>query len=312
MLSSFFLTSYSVVSIYLISYVSSYLENFSFESAFLFQIVSVISVSSICTLIFVYFFRKPLYPKAKNFTRVVFYVLTCGLIVVCGNNGQKMIFSQDLTAEFNSILGILPLIYSSIFVIFSNFISFFLSNSLISLFYLAINLSAKENFQVTIIEWLFLITMICIWTYLFYSLEKHYREKFSSIMNFLPVEGILNENSLKTDIEEISYHINETLSILAANLSKKIQNSVLETLFEKLTKVTRLLSHRESVYAIDLDSGSKSIDPDEKAYIKEICTQNTHKRIRKSTKVVINKTFELFKDFESTELTILLKRIGKE
>ena len=304
-----------VLIIYLLSYIISFLKEDSMKNSLIFQIISIVSVSLFTSLVYIFSQSiNALSPKVKDSFSIVIYILTCEVIILNCNNIQNKIFGINSNSELQTILGILPLFYTSKFVIFKNFLEYLLSNTFISISFIALNLGADNKNQSVIFEFFILFFVSLFEAQNFYTREKKAREKFISIQNYLsPLKQTSKFSGPKTDIEEISQTIKDTLRMISSPKTNSTDKVSMEKIFNNLTKVLGLIGNRNSVYSIDLDLLSNQIDDDDdKVFIQETCAKAAKPMLRASTKFYMRKTVDVLKNYEFEELSLLLKRVGKE
>ena len=134
-----------------------------------------------------------------------------------------------------------------------------------------------------------------------------------SISKVLSANKKTVDKSPKTDIEEISQALKESIQLIPLISQEKIKNiKHLDQIFENLSKVIKLLGNRNSVYSIDIEGLDKNIDDEDKKYIQETCIIPRNSFVRTSSKFLVRKTIEVLKNYEISELVGILKRIGKE
>lgn len=312
---SAFISSYfAVVTIYLISYISAYLQGNSNQSSLMFQMILLIPVS-LFTLIAFGLASLDFCNGKFNISVLQFcFVSTCEAVILCGLAVQSEVFYPKPFTGFQTILGLLPLFYTSKFIVFNGFIQYFIASSFISLSYLIINLCLSSFIQEILLEFLLLSSIIIIETKSFYNVEKKAREKFENIINYISPFKSAEKNSVpKTNIEEIYSTLTESLKIVASGINGKFQDySGLQKIFENLTNVLNLFGKRTSVYSIDLDNLQGDIDDDDRMFLRETCSKKHFTSARFSTKVIIAQTFELACDSSNEETMRLLRSIGKE
>ena len=312
-LPSFFMSYFAVVTIYLISYISSYLEGNSNQSSLMFQLILILPISLFTLLIVGLISIEVLDSKLKTKFLLFFYFITCEAIILNSLNVQSKIFLPKSNKGFQTILGILPLFCTSKFVVYNSFLMYFLGNTLICTSFLILNLTTGDNVQEIILEFLLLFSVSCIETKNFFTLEKRAREKFATIRGYLaPRKDEDRYFSPKSDIEEIFSILKDSVGMMANGINAKVMDSLsLQKVFENLTIIMRMLGSRSSVYSVDLENLHRSMDNDDKRFLQETCSRATPANSRPSIKIFMMGSVEVLDDY-TQELRALLKSIGKE
>ena len=151
---------YGMILLYDTSYMWTYFEGNSDSKAFLFEIVLLSSACLVTTSFYFIHFFKNIQNSLKNVYLMFTYFLCIEIIIInCCMVGSKF-YNQQIENGFFTILGIIPLIHSSKFVIFSNFLKYVLINSVLAISYLVFGLVFNGNNQKTIIEFLFLVLVL--------------------------------------------------------------------------------------------------------------------------------------------------------
>ena len=309
------LSYYCVAILYISSYISTYFENKSQQNTLLLQILSLGSCIILNSMIYLLSWYYKINTEIKSFALILSYLLFSEIIVLNSCLFKVIIYNDPADYGFFSILGLLPVIYCSKFAVFSSFHTYFLINILISISYVITSALSNTNIQRIIIDFLFLFIILLIESRNFYIQESNIREKFLTVNQLLENEQkkILEDRSPKTDIEEISHAIKESIHLIPMIIQQKSKHQIyLEKIFDNLSKVMNLLGNRNSVYSIDMEGLDKNIDQEDKKFIEELCIAPKRSQARNSTKYLIRKTIEMFRDFELSELVGILKRIGKE
>lgn len=309
---TFIMTYFIVTLLYNSAYLSTYLRSQSSLSNFLFQAMILATFSMLALIIFFKFLIKSHTSRYKSLYLLSTYTLTILSIIFNISFTSTIIFSDSTDCSFSSILGVLPLIYTSKFTVFNSFVKFFWTNLFTTLTYLVINLVSSASTQRTLIEFFFLLSSIFLETLNFYNQEILIRQKFVAVNNLIIPEKKVEDTSPKTDLEEIMKTLKESIQLIPYLSSKEKAVFSAEKLFDRLTKVISLLGNRNSVYSLDLEGLEKNIDNEDKIFIEETCIQPRRSLARNSTKYLIRKTIDVLKNYEMQELIGLLKRVGKE
>ena len=313
---SAFLYTFSCVTIlFNASYLSSYFENQSSLNCLLFQVLILLSSTLVTSILYYLLFLKSLLPSIKSSILLLSYFVFCEIIIFnIGLVKAKISENNSLDYGFSSILGILPLFYSSKFVVFTNFATYFCVHSLLCITYIITVFVAGCNAQRNIIEFLFLFLILSIESSSFYTQENAFREKYLTINAAFSVKASkIEDRSPKTDIEEISHAVKESIQMIPLISKQQAKNQAyVDKIFENLTKVMNLLGNRNSVYSVDMEGLDKGIDNEEKKFLEETCIAPRRATARCSTKYLVRKTIEVQNTFEVKELVGILKRIGKE
>lgn len=300
--------------IYVISYIYSYAEDYLDNRPLIFRLSLLLSLTFIQTVFFIAIYSFKLNPRKVSHYYQVFYICTSLVIVLNTDQVVKSIFAIKLKSQFNSLLGILPLVYSSQFTVFKDFLRFFFGNVSIILFYLLVSYILEPNASDVFVEVLFISLAVLTETLKFYGKEKSARQRFLMMRQFLDPLGLQDRSSSpKTHIEEISKMVKETAEIIKSLPNKNIECLLsFQHIMDNLGSITRLIGSRASVYSFNIDNLGESIDDEDKTYIKEVCSSQIETPRISSGKVQLMKSAEILADIETAELGILLKRIGKE
>lgn len=309
---TFILTYFLVTLLYNSAYLSTYLNSRSSLSNFLFQAMILTALSILALILFFKFLIKGYASPYKGLFLLSTYTLTVLSIIFSVSFSSALIFSDSSSCDFSSILGVLPLIYTSKFTVFNSFVKFFWTNLFTSLTFLLINLVSNASTQRTLIEFFFLLSSILLETLNFYNQEILIRQKFVAVNNLIIPEKKVEDTSPKTDLEEIMKILKESIQLIPNLTNKEKAVFSAEKLFDRLTKVVSLLGNRNSVYSLDLEGLEKNLDNEDKIFIEETCIQPRRSFARSSSKFLIRKTIDVLKNYEMQELVGLLKRVGKE
>lgn len=295
------------------SYLSTYFEKKSELSTLLTEVIILVSATIIGLLIYYFLFHKAMKTTFKSLLLILSYLAICEVIIVNNCLVKRETGENPIDYGFSSILGVLPLIYTSKFAIFHSFILYLFINFAISLSYLIIALVSEVNTQRVLIDFFFLLLILVLESRSFYSQEVRLREKYISVNVALSSTKKIEDRSPKTDIEEISHTIKEAIQLIPLISQQKVKNQVyIDKIFENLSKVMNMLGNRNSVYSVDIEALDKGIDNEEKKYLEETCIAPRRTQARSSTKYLVRKTIEVLSTYEIQELVGILKRIGKE
>ena len=306
-------TYFSTILLYNSSYISSYLISSTSLDLLLFKSL-ILTVFSLLTFVLLYIYLiKDRVSSSKSLSLISSYFLTLFFISLNIAFTSSHLIKSSQAEDFNSILGILPLIYTSKFTIFNSFLKYLLANSLLSLIFLIFTLVSDSSIQRTVLEFLFILFVIILESHSFYVQEVIVREKFVVVNNLiLPLKKKNEDFSPKADIEDITTMLKDCIHILPMIGQKDKSRICAEKLFDHLTKVMNLLGNRNSVYSLDLEGLDNNIDNEDKIFLEETCVQPRRSMARNSTKYLIRKTIDVLRNYEMQELVGLLKRIGKE
>ena len=306
-------TYFGTITLYNSAYISSYFISTSSLDLLLFKSL-ILTLFSLLTFIILYIYLiKDRVSSSKSISLISSYFLTLILISFNISFTSSHLIQSSQSADFNTILGILPLIYSSKFTVFNTFLKYLLANSLVSLIFLILTLSSAGSIQRTILEFLFILFVVLLESHSFYIQEALVREKFVVVNNLILPDKKKNEDfSPKTDIEEITNMLKDCIHMLPMIGQKDKSRICAEKLFDYLTKVMNLLGNRNSVYSLDLEGLDNNIDNEDKIFLEQTCVQPRRSMARNSTKYLIRKTIDVLRNYEMQELVGLLKRIGKE
>jgi hypothetical protein len=304
---------YGVCFIYCISYIYSFADDFLEKNPFIFRASLLLSLAGINTICMISAFTLKLSPSTVSFLYQFFYTSTSLAIILNTDQVVGSIFGIHMNSKFNSILGLLPLIYASKFTIFKDFLKFFIGNLSIIFFYLMISYILKPSSN-TFIEALFLLLATLSETLKFYTTEKQARKKFLMMRQLIdPMQHFNKYDSPKTNIEQISKTVKETAEIIKSISGKNLESIIsMQQVMDNLGFITRLIGSRSSVYSFNIENLGESIDDEDKVFIKEVCSNPNESPRISSGKIQLAKSSDVLADNETAELIVLLKRIGKE
>ncbi|OMJ70238.1 hypothetical protein SteCoe_31836 [Stentor coeruleus] len=309
---TYIVTLIFVCLLYNSAYISSYFEGKSYLRTMLFQALSLSSVTLVTAIIHYLFFIKEIKSDKKSWYLISVYFVFSEIVIFNNVFVKDEVFADQPEYGFACVLGLLPLIYSSKFAVFSTFLIYVTINFIISITFLAVNLLSDTNIQKTLIEFFFLISILAIESRTFYTKEYQLRNKFITMNAALNQETHLNHDfSPKTDAEQISRAVKESIQLLPLAKRKESKNSIyLDKIFDNLSKVINMLGNRNSIYSVDLED--KNLDDDDKIFLEQTCLGPRRSQVQASTKCMVRKTIEVLKNYDLQELAGILKRIGKE
>lgn len=311
---TYIVTLIFVCLLYNSAYISAYFEGKSFLRTLLFQALLLSSVTLATSIIHYFFFIKEIKSDKKSWYLIALYFVFSEIVIFNNVFVKDKIFTDQPEYGFACVLGLLPMIYSSKFAIFSTFLMYIAINFIISITFLAVNLLSDANIQKTLIEFFFLISILAIESRTFYTKEYHLRNKFIAMSAALTPESRLNHDvSPKTDVEQISRAVKESIQLLPLAKRKESKNSIyLDKIFENLSKVINMLGSRNSIYSVDLEGLDENLDDEDKIFLEQTCLGPRRSQVQASTKCIVRKTIEVLKNYDIQELAGVLKRIGKE
>ncbi|OMJ79105.1 hypothetical protein SteCoe_20927 [Stentor coeruleus] len=311
---TYIVTLIFVCLLYNSAYLSAYFEGKSYLRTLLFQTLLLSSVTLATSIIHYFFFMKEIKSDKKSWYLIALYFVFSEIVIFNNVFVKDEIFADQSEYGFACVLGLLPMIYSSKFAVFSTFLMYIAINFIISITFLAVSLQSDTNIQKTLIEFFFLISILAIESRTFYTKEYHLRNKFIAMNAALTPESRLNHDvSPKTDLEQISRAVKESIQLLPLAKRKESKNSVyLEKIFDNLSKVINMLGNRNSIYSVDLEGLDKDFDDEDKIFLEQTCLGPRRSQVQASTKYMVRKTIEVLKNYDIQELAGVLKRIGKE
>lgn len=313
-LATYIFTLLLVSSLYISAYLATYFEGKSYLRTLLYQAILLASVTIATSIIYYMFFIKETLSNHKSLYLIVSYFMLTEIVIFNNVFVKAEIFPEQHEYGFTSVLGLLPMIYSSKFSVFTTFLMYIVINFIISITFLTVNLISESNTQKTLIEFFFLLCILLIESRTFYTQEYHLREKFLSMRAAIAPETKKNEDlSPKTDVEQISRAVKESIQLLPLIRRKESTKTMyLDKIFENLSRVINMLGSRNSIYSVDVDDLDKNLDNEDKIFLEQTCIGPRRSQARTSTKFMVRKTIEVIKNYDIQELAGILKRIGKE
>ncbi|CAG9313379.1 unnamed protein product [Blepharisma stoltei] len=249
------------------------------------------------------------------------YFLTAVMLIL--NNGpvQAAMFDEDSVTYMSCLPGLLVLLSTSKFILHTNFLNYFLWNTLIAVVFLISHILGNQHLATTLFEVGFFYYRVLVETKTFYTHEVVTRKKFQMTVN--ATEGFddaANHGSFepKTELEEIIDCLLETLTNakqIIADISADDNKSRVMRIHELVNKVVGKIRSQTNIYSTDIETITKGLDEDDKLFIKQ--TQNEQVKtlpIKPRNKLRVRKTDEIaltYKVYDVEELIGVLKHIGK-